>query len=226
MCDERERLIGYVYDECEADEKKIVEDHLEACATCREEIGGLREVRQDLLAWRVPDHEPVWRPLVAAAPVAPWWRQAPAWALATAASVMFVAGAAGGAVASAWRQPADARTEVAAARPPAVTPVELNQTEQRILQLMRSELSGMDQRVRLAAAQPSPAVNASLSTSDLAGQVKGFVSSSQGQHQELLTLITQAWNDMVTQQNQSNEKIQRLVREVADLRANSGQLNR
>ena len=85
----------------------------------------------------------------------------------------------------------------------------------------------MDQRVRLASAtQPSSRVNASA-TSDLAGQVKGLVSASEGQHQELLTLITQAWNDFVRSQNQNLERDQRLARELADLRANGGgQLNR
>ena len=115
MCDERERLIGYVYDECDGDERKLVEDHLDSCATCRQEIGGLREVRQDLLAWDVPDHEPVWRPLVPVTRVAPWWRQAPAWGLAAAASVMFLTGAAGGAVASRWLPQAQPRIDIAAA---------------------------------------------------------------------------------------------------------------
>jgi hypothetical protein len=228
MCDERERLIGYVYDECETDERKLVEDHLESCATCRDEIGGLRDIRQDLLAWRVPDHEPVWRPLVAAAPVVPWWRQAPAWTLAAAASVMFLAGAAGGAVASRWLPQSQPQPELAVVSPgaPGVTSTELSQAEQRILQLMRSELSGMDQRVRLVSSPPSPRVNASMSTNGSGGQVKDVASSSEGQHQELLTLITQAWNDFVLQQNQNNERYQRLARELADLRANSGGLNR
>ena len=54
MCDERERLIGYVYDECEAAERRAVESHLEECVDCRQEIAALRSVRQDLLAWAVP----------------------------------------------------------------------------------------------------------------------------------------------------------------------------
>src|SRR5207244_3539312 len=62
MCDERERLIGYVYDECDAGEKRLVEAHLQTCETCREEIGGLRRVRTDLLAWDVPDHGSAWTP--------------------------------------------------------------------------------------------------------------------------------------------------------------------
>ena len=51
MCNERERLIGYVYDECADDERRAIEAHLEECGACRTEIGGFRRVRQDLLAY-------------------------------------------------------------------------------------------------------------------------------------------------------------------------------
>ena len=58
----------------------------------------MRSVRNDLLAWEVPAHEPVWRPFVAAPPV-PWWRQVPAWALASAAAVVLLLGATGSVIA-------------------------------------------------------------------------------------------------------------------------------
>ena len=63
MCDDRERLIGYVYDECEADERQRNEQHLAGCLSCRQEIAGLRAVREDLLAWDVPSHASIWRPV-------------------------------------------------------------------------------------------------------------------------------------------------------------------
>src|SRR5437868_9956348 len=105
MCDERERLIGYVYDECEPAEKRLVEAHLQTCETCREEISGLRGVRNDLLAWDVPDHGSVWTPFVKARPT-PSWREIPMWSLAAAAAVVLMVGAAGGAVTQAFMQPA------------------------------------------------------------------------------------------------------------------------
>ena len=58
MCENRERLIGYVYDECDPAERAEIEAHLESCHTCRREIRGLKGVRQDLLAWDVPANEP------------------------------------------------------------------------------------------------------------------------------------------------------------------------
>jgi len=96
MCDDRERLIGYVYDECDGHERREIEAHLETCHTCRREITGLREVRQDLLAWDVPDTPSVWRPFAPQrAPIT--WRDVPGWMLAAAASLVFLAGASGGA---------------------------------------------------------------------------------------------------------------------------------
>lgn len=96
MCEERERLIGYVYDECDATERRVVEQHLETCPTCRTEIRGLRSVRQDLLAWEVPEHTPIWRPLAPARVESPW-QAMPAWAMAAAAALLLMVGGAGGA---------------------------------------------------------------------------------------------------------------------------------
>src|SRR5215472_6223358 len=94
MCDEREPLLAYLYEEAEPTERQRVEAHLASCETCREELAGLRNVRADLLAWDVPDHGSVWRPF---APRPAWsWRDVPAWMMATAACVMLALGATGG----------------------------------------------------------------------------------------------------------------------------------
>jgi len=117
MCEERERLIGYVYEECNLDERRTIEAHLESCHVCRNEIGGLRRARQELLAWEVPDQPPVWRPVApAAAPSA--WSVIPAWALTAAAGLLVMVGAAGGAMTYALMPHA---TAVAEAQPPAST---------------------------------------------------------------------------------------------------------
>src|SRR5262245_28697108 len=153
MCDERERLIGYVYDECEPAERRAIESHLDECDTCRGEIGALKSVRQDLLAWAVPPHEPVWRPFVST-PVVPWYRQVPAWAMAAAASVMFLAGAAGGVVTHTMLFPRErpAATVITASAmapatrqlPASVTASDLSDVEQRMVQMMRDELGKRD----------------------------------------------------------------------------------
>jgi hypothetical protein len=96
MCNQREKLIGYLYDECESGERVAVQEHLAACAECRAEIASLRSVREDLAAWEVPEHESVWKPF-APAPAPQWWQQVPRWAFAAAASILILSGAVGGA---------------------------------------------------------------------------------------------------------------------------------
>ena len=137
MCDEREQLIGYVYDECSADERGRIESHLASCPACRDEIAGLRHTREDLLAWGVPEHAPVWRPVPVAAAL-PWWRRSPVGLLAAAAAVVLLAGM-GGAAASRVMLPRPA--------PPGVTAQELSDVERQIVALMRTEL----ERIRVAA---------------------------------------------------------------------------
>lgn len=144
MCDERERLIGYVYDECDDSERRLIDSHLASCEVCRDEIRGLRDVREDLLAWDVPDHGSVWQPFVPAV-AAPWYRQVPAWAMAAAASVMFVAGGLGGALthsvlaAREARAVAVAEVEPVKTVPVSVTQDELTASEQRIIAMLRTE---------------------------------------------------------------------------------------
>ena len=95
MCDQRERVLDYIYDEVTDASRRDMEQHLESCDDCRDELRALRSVRTDLLAWAVPNPPSVWTPF-APVPVVPWFRQVPAWAMAAAASVMFVMGAGGG----------------------------------------------------------------------------------------------------------------------------------
>jgi anti-sigma factor RsiW len=151
MCDERERLIGYVYGEGDSAERRTIADHLEQCPECRTEIAGLERTRQDLLAWDVPRHDPIWRPV---APVArqPFWREVPGWAMAAAAGLVLSSGVTGG-VAARWLVPVapalattTAATAVSAplqsAKPqPDASPtaVDLAGLEQRLLERARVE---------------------------------------------------------------------------------------
>ena len=150
MCDDRERLLGYLYNECDDAERRDVEQHLEGCETCRAELSGLRATRQDLLAWDVPEHGSVWKPFVPVK-VVPRWRDIPAWAMAAAAAVTFVVGATGGVLTHAMleRNVAAAPAEQVAAKTPAQTAVpraELSAADQRILRDMRAELASIQQQ--------------------------------------------------------------------------------
>src|SRR5688572_32278516 len=98
MCEQRDQLLDYLYDEASPTSRREVERHLEGCGECRDELRAFRNVREDLLAWGVPNPPSVWTAF-APAPVVPWHKQVPVWALAAAASLMFVLGSAGGFVA-------------------------------------------------------------------------------------------------------------------------------
>lgn len=95
MCEQREQLLDYLYDEATPASRRDVERHLETCDECRDEIKAFRNVREDLLAWGVPNPPSVWTAFTAA-PVVPWHRQVPAWALAAAAGLMIAIGGASG----------------------------------------------------------------------------------------------------------------------------------
>jgi anti-sigma factor RsiW len=141
MCHERERLIGFVYDECDPGERQLVESHLATCPACREELGALRQVRQDLLAWDVPEHGSVWRPFAPPRPALSW-RDVPAWAMAVAAGAIFLIGAAGGVSVRAW-WPAEPPTGVQAAllQPaPVMTAADLAAIEARVTARVRADL--------------------------------------------------------------------------------------
>ncbi len=188
MCENRERLIGYVYGESEPDEKRAIEEHLTSCHVCRQEIRGLRGVRQDLLAWVVPENDSVWRP-VAPVPQEPSWRMVPAWAMAAAASLTLVVGAAGGAATYALlpeRSPAVAENLMPATAspppPPAVVPVDTSELEARLLARVRAEL---DQRVRVAANQPAAEMAPSVSSTELTRRVN-MLSSRQDELYDLV----------------------------------------
>lgn len=181
MCNERERLLEYLYDDCSPEERRRVERHLESCEGCRGEISSLRAVRLNLLAWDVPDHGSVWKPF-APPRVNPWYRDVPAWALAAAACVTFALGMAGGLVS---RQLLPAPARQAAASAPLITPqisvtpstAELAQMERRILTNVQTQL---DRRLQPVAVHAQP-----VSTVSRDELVKLLAASEDRQNQAL-----------------------------------------
>ena len=45
MCNSKEPLVGYLYDELDADGRRAFETHLKTCAECRDELASLRSTR-------------------------------------------------------------------------------------------------------------------------------------------------------------------------------------
>ena len=194
MCNQRDRLIGFIYGEGAANELDEVQKHLDTCADCRAEVAGLRSVREDLLAWNVPDHESVWRPF-APAPVMPWWRQVPAWAMAAAASVLVVSGAAGGAIAHAFLPESSpmVATRVDGATPVTVgvTDAQLAASEARVMAQMVTQMRTLDARIQLA----------SGGVSNEPGVVKATTGSADVNHDTLVAELIELREQLKQQLN-------------------------
>jgi anti-sigma factor RsiW len=114
LCGDPAALAGYVYDECEAEEREAMSRHLTACRACAEEVAALRATREQLAAWTPPQAALGFRIVAAEATPAPvgveaprvapfaaaksaprWnWAAVPAWAQTAAAVLLFACGAA------------------------------------------------------------------------------------------------------------------------------------
>jgi hypothetical protein len=217
MCEQRDRLIGYLYDECDAGERQLIDRHLETCHTCRDEISGLRQVREDLLGWDVPPRESVWQPFAPPRP-ASWWREVPAWALAAAASVTFFAGAAGGAAAYALlpqTPPAAVVAERTEPRQPVVpvydnvTRRELTAAEQRIVDMLRAEMA--DRLARTRAGQPASVLRA-------ANQRPAVSPLTDADHTDLVTIVQAIVGETAEHRRLTDDRIQALMSQVEYLR--------
>ena len=55
MCEDKERLVSYLYDDLSDAARATFESHLRGCAECRDELKALRAVRSDLAAWAPPE---------------------------------------------------------------------------------------------------------------------------------------------------------------------------
>jgi hypothetical protein len=95
MCNQ-EHLISYLYDDLSPADRRSFEAHLVQCAECRQEVAGLRQTRQHLSSWAPPEPAVNFR-VVQSARTAPPRRRltfVPQWALAAAATLLLMAGAA------------------------------------------------------------------------------------------------------------------------------------
>jgi hypothetical protein len=55
MCDNKDLLVGYLYDDLAPEERVAFDAHMRACADCRDEVVGLRSTRGSLAAWAPPE---------------------------------------------------------------------------------------------------------------------------------------------------------------------------
>lgn len=99
MCDSKELLVSFLYDELDLPARRTFEAHLASCPECRAEVAELRDTRALVASWTPPEPDfgfrIVGRGTAAAAPAPPpRYRLAPAWGLAAAAVLVLAAGAA------------------------------------------------------------------------------------------------------------------------------------
>ena len=55
MCDRQELLVGFIYDELSAAERREMEAHVAVCSECRVEVEGFRSTRAHLAMWAPPE---------------------------------------------------------------------------------------------------------------------------------------------------------------------------
>jgi hypothetical protein len=96
MCDSKELLVSYLYDELDGGDKERFQTHLASCADCRDEVAGLRTTQGHLSAWAPPEPDLGFQIIrrASAQPPAPRFRLSPLWGLAAAAVLVLAAGAA------------------------------------------------------------------------------------------------------------------------------------
>ena len=213
-CDDKERLIAYLYGESGLDERRAIEAHAEMCGECASEIRDLQGVRTTLSAWQPPETElgfRIVREPVAAAPRR-WW-QTPAWApmalaaglvLALAASVEVEYGNGAMTVRSGWapRPTPAATTTESAPQPGPVTPqlteADLDKVLASLEGRLRAELVATASRESSAA--PVRVQAGAVDRAEILRQVESLIElSERRQQRELAFRLAQAVQDMDAQ---------------------------
>ena len=223
QCGDPSALAGYLYDECEPDQRRAIEAHLAICATCADEVQALRATRARLASWAPPDRVLGFQvvassrtPTPEPAPVLTsprWWhRPLPAWAQAAAAVLIFTSGALmglgvtrpsappGSVAASVSARPADAPVTTMA-----VSPADLTELEERL----RTEFVKAQQVDAGSHIRP---VRAGVSEEQLMQRVRELVAESeQRQQRELAFRTAQVVRDLDSQRQMDLARIERTM---------------
>ena len=191
MCDNKDLLVGYLYDDVTPEERRTFEAHLAACVECQHEVAALRSTRDHLASWSPPDAELGFRivrqtaePPAKVVPFRSRWM--PAFGLAAAAVLVLAAASAlanielrydndGFVVRTGWARSQTAASTVAPEEPAAQTPVAAK---------VRSDFELVEQRLRALevaiAAQPATtearqSAGQGMSDTEMLRQVRALV---------------------------------------------------
>ena len=231
MCD-NELLVGYLYDEVDAAERRAMETHLLACAECRGELKDLRSTRTRLAAWAPPapglEFQMVRAPEAAASRTRRW-SISPAWGLAAAAVlVLSVASAIANVEVKYGPDGLTVRTGALRASPAQPAPVAINASAPATAAddpRLRAELQALALRIRdleaaagngtrpvltsahVPATQPPPA--------DVLRAVRQLISESESrQEQELARRLSQVLRDVEGLRRVDLDRVQRALAEM------------
>jgi hypothetical protein len=191
MCDSKELLVSFLYDEIDPTAKQAFQEHLSTCVECRDELAALGATRAQVALWTPPDGDLGFRIVrETESPKRRWFQLSPAWGLAAAAMLLAAIGAAianldirygsdGLVVRTGWNHIDTARQAVDSN----VTPVE-----------WKTQADQLDRRLReleqtMSARPSSPTQNASaadLSDAELLQRVRNIVGQSETRHERMV----------------------------------------
>lgn len=192
MCD-NELLIDYVYGELTSHDREAFDRHLTSCATCRDEVDGLRGTRTSLASWAPPEPDLGFEVVRGRRAAAGWsarvWGWSPALGLAAAAMVIgavsaaianveVTTGAGGITVTTRWNRAAVVQTQAASS---SGSSADVERLEARL----------RDLESQLAAVRSQPAVvpvaaSSRMPEADVMRMVRQLIAQSEERQQGVL----------------------------------------
>jgi hypothetical protein len=187
MCDSKELLVGFLYDEIDPVSKRTFERHLATCSDCRDELAELGATREQIALWAPPDADLGFRIVRGADTPAPVRSRfpfsfSPAWGLAAAALIVLAIGAAianvdvrygneGLVVRTGWNHTTDAQA--------GVTPVDWKAQAQELDRRLRD----LEQSASSRSAVQNASTSSEMSDAELIQRVRDIVGQSETRQQ-------------------------------------------
>jgi hypothetical protein len=237
-CQDKERLIAYLYDDQSAEERDRVEAHLAECRVCAQEIAELRGVREQLTEWRAPDADLGFR-IVKEPPAAPARQRSwvPAWAALPAAAIVVLAvsaavanvevryDATGVTLRTGWSQRTQVRSGPGASQSTGASMTAASAEDQR----WRAELAELERRLRAEFASAGHTATsvapATPKGGDLLKQVRALVAESEERQQRELALrFAQLVHEVDSQRRADLVQIEQNLGQIEGLTAQQSEM--
>ena len=199
MCDSKELLVSFLYDELDPSAKRAFDIHLATCVECRDELAELRTTRGHLASWAPPEPDFGFRIVrgAAAPPPAPRFRITPAWGLAAAALLVAAVGAAianldvrygrdGLVVRTGWQHGVDA--PISAQRADGLTPVDWKARAEALDRRLQNLEQTISARSRTSAVQNASVSD--MSDAEVLQRVREMLGQSEARQQRALAVRT------------------------------------